>query len=176
MPTRSDRRTAGIVVVTALLTAAVVTGVRSATAVTTTLAGDAVAKVRTVRSDTGVTRTGGTAFVEVPTAETTIVVPRGTRALLLIRFSAESNCTGGTGWCTLRIMVDKVQATPAAGNSFAFDWASEGDEYEAHSMERVRGPLGPGTYAVRVQWAVSDSSLSFWLDDWLLTIERVRVE
>jgi hypothetical protein len=40
-------------------------------------------------------------------------------------------------------------------------------------MERMRGPLDPGTYAVKVQWAVSDASLEQWLDDWLLVIERV---
>jgi len=129
--------------------------------------------VKTMRSETGATRTGGTSFANVPGAQTTIFVPEGTRALLLARFAAESRCSGGTGWCSVRIMIGKVEAEPAAGTSFAFQAATPGGEYESHEMERMRGPLDPGTYAVKVQWAVSDASLEQWLDDWLLVIERV---
>ncbi|MBI4261717.1 MAG: hypothetical protein HY658_14270 [Actinobacteria bacterium] len=171
---RSRSRRASLLFLAALAGAVVATVAVRAVAVTTTVAGDRITRVKVLRSDTGATRTGGTTFVNVPGAKSTIFVPKGTRALVLVRFSAESRCSGGSGWCSVRVMVGANEAAPAAGTSFAFDAASEAGEYEAHAMERIAGPLDPGTYSVRVQWAVSNGDLTFWLDDWLMAIERVR--
>ncbi len=105
-------------------------------------------------------------------------VPTGQTALILARFSAESVCYGGQQghWCSVRILVGGVPAEPADGLDFAFD-SVEADQflYESHSMDRSRGPLTAGSYLVRVQVAVTLSSVVFRLDDWSLTVERVRV-
>jgi hypothetical protein len=168
----TTRRTATVAAVSAIVTVVAMLGIRSATAVTTTVAADEVTRVKTLRSDAGSTRTGNANFATLPGAETTIFVPQGTKALILARFTGESNCSGGQGWCTVRILIGGLEAHPAAGKSFAFDGATMKGEYASHAVERLRGPLGPGTYQVKVQWAISQENLSFWLDDWLLVIER----
>jgi len=61
---------------------------------------------------------------------------------------------------------------PDDGDVF-FDHPEEGFS-EVQGVERFEGPVPPGTYAVRVQFAVADPALSFQLDDWILVLERVQ--
>jgi len=143
----------------------------------TTVSGTSITAVKVVR-ETASNETTSTSYVNLPGASTTITVPTGQKALILARFSAESVCYAGQQghWCSVRILVGGVQAEPADGLDFGFD-SVEADQflYESHSMDRSRGPLSAGSYLVRVQVAVTLSSVVFRLDDWSLTVERVRV-
>jgi hypothetical protein len=136
--------------------------------------------VKVVRGSAPQTTMSST-FADLPGASTTIRVPSGHRALILARFSGESYCTDGTdsiaGWCGLRIRIGNAEAEPSdasdPGTPFAFDTdPSSGDDYyEGNSMDRSR-VLGPGLHTVKVQWAVTNPSIFFWVDDWSLTVER----
>jgi hypothetical protein len=156
--------------------------VQAATAgTTTTVAGRSVTAVKVVRDKTDST-TGSTSFEDLPGASTTITVPAKTRALILARFSAESVCVGPQSAqtiCSVRILIGGQEADPASGSDFAFDsanWGADGPySWESHSMDRSRGPLGPGTYTVKVQYLVTVVGAAFRLDDWSLTAERVEV-
>lgn len=116
---------------------------------------------------------------------TTIVIPTSDPASFLdMRFSGESACSGGgsdPAWCTLRIMVDGVEANPIVGTDFAFDSTNRGREtnasWESHAIERYSQCLQPGTHVVWVEWASVDFVApppTFSIDDWVLAIERVR--
>ncbi len=147
----------------------------------TTVSGSSVTGVKVVR-DTAATSVGSTSFEDLPEASTTVRVPQGTRALILARFSAESLCLGPSGSpevCSVRILIGGQEAEPASGSDFAFDSSNGGADgpysWEGHSMDRSRGPLGPGTYTVKVQAKVTLVGGAFGLDDWSLTVERVRV-
>jgi hypothetical protein len=153
----------------------------------TTKSGKAITAVKVVR-ETAAQVTSSTSYVDLPGATTTITVPAGQRALILARFSAESNCVDGAAgdYCTTRVRIGGVSADPASETDFAFDSIDDPSNctnalfgtqcgWESLSMDRSRGPLGPGTYTVKVQWAVTDAAVNFRLDDWSLTVERVKV-
>jgi hypothetical protein len=140
--------------------------------------GGVVTKVNVV-TETNAQSTNSTTFVNLPGGNTGVSVPIGESALILARFSAESACSGGTGaqWCSVRILIGGVEANPVVGLDFAFDSTNNGSEtpfsWESHSVDRSR-IVGPGTYTVQVQWAVTSSATAFRLDDWSLTVERAQ--
>jgi hypothetical protein len=158
---------------------------------TTTVEARGVTAVRVVRGSQATTETRSGAYHTVPGAVTTITVPAGTRALILVRFSAESSCGGDTvtSYCAVRIMIASSEGRPAAGDDFAFDSVDSSEAagslpdaccWESHSMDRSRGPLGPGTYEVRVQAKMISAGERpgrpiLRLDDWSLVVERVAV-
>ncbi|MDQ3767298.1 MAG: hypothetical protein M3346_08140 [Actinomycetota bacterium] len=165
---------------TAVLALGLVTiSVALAFAEVNTKSGRRIDRVKIRRSDEQ-SSTSSTNFENVPGAKVNITVPRG-EAVLLARFTAESICfseIATPGQCHARITVNGDEAAPASGTEFVFDSNDSGTETEfsaeGRSMDRSRGPLGPGTYMVRVQGAVSDSDLEFLLDDWSLTVERIK--
>jgi len=118
-----------------------------------------------------------TSFVDLPGSSTAISVPGPGNARILARFSAESACFGGSGWCSVRILVDGVEMAPVVGSDFAFDSTNAGADgaasWESHSMDRS-GVVGPGNHTVVVQWAMVGTGISLRLDDWSLTIEQVQ--
>jgi len=69
---------------------------------------------------------------------TTVQVPGSfNQARIVARFSAESNCLGGSSsYCSLRILVDGVEMNPAAGLNYAFD--SPGDIWSGNSWNAPR--------------------------------------
>ncbi len=169
-----------------LLVVLVAAVARSSLAAPTTHLGTSLKKVRVVTETVANSiDTGGASSADLPGATTTISVPDGTQALLLIRFTAESACYGRVkGWCSLEFLVNGEEADPAAGQSYAFDSVNpEGSgDYEGHAAERVAGPLGPGSYTVKVKRLIhltqSPPFLGesvFRLDDWTLTVERIEV-
>lgn len=118
------------------------------------------------------------AFIALPGATTTITVPTGTTGCLLLRFIAESSCTGGgavSRWCSVRILVDGVEANPVVGTDFAFDSTDTGTEtassWESHAVERI-ARVSAGLHTVTVQWGVNIAGPTFRLDDWTLVVER----
>ena len=106
-------------------------------------------------------------------------VPSGQQALLLLRFSGESSCDGGSwgDYCSLRILVDGTEALPAEGLNFAFDTdegvAANYEIWEANSIDRSI-VVGSGNHTITVQYAVTTGTTDFRLDDWSLTVERSK--
>lgn len=133
-----------------------------------------------VVTEAGASITNSRVFANVPGANTTVFVAPDERALILARFSAESACSGGSGsnWCSIRILIGGVEANPIVGQDFAFDSTNNGADgpfsWESHSVDRSR-TVGPGAYTVQVQWSVTGPNVSFRLDDWSLTVERVQL-
>lgn len=150
---------------------------------TSTVVGKKVTQVKIVRQTGEFSEffTSSTSFVNVG-LEARITVPAGTKAIILARFSAESACSAvsGGGYCSIRIRIGGVDGlpVPTGAEFFAFDSTDDGAEstssWESHAIERSRGPLGPGTYTVRVQAAVTDGDVTFRLDDANLTVERIK--
>jgi hypothetical protein len=157
----------GVMLVLAVGVGAGVQMAYAAVAGVTTARGGAVTAVAVARG-ANITNSTSTTFVAVPGARLKM---RG-RGLLLIRFSAESRCTGGASgnWCSLKILVDGVQARPAEGLSFAFDTV-DGGNLEGNAMERSI-KVGPGLHTIQLQEATTSSSTDFRLDDWSLSAER----
>ena len=123
-------------------------------------------------------------FVDLAGATTNVTVPSGQRALIVARFTAESDCRhlSGTGDCEgqVRILIGGVEGAPACGVDCAFDAtkAGEPEDLEAHAIDRSRGGIGglpAGTYTVKVQFRVLGADNFFSLDDWHLTVERIQV-
>jgi hypothetical protein len=132
-----------------------------------------VGEVKTVVSGTAISTTA-TSYTDIPGVTTTVTVPAGTQGRILARLSGESLCIGTDGgWCTIRILVNATEAAPAAGGDFAFDSPATTTDWESHSMDRSLGPLDPGTYTVKAQWARLAPVTQFVLDDWSFTVERI---
>uniref|UniRef100_B8HML7 Peptidase domain protein n=1 Tax=Cyanothece sp. (strain PCC 7425 / ATCC 29141) TaxID=395961 RepID=B8HML7_CYAP4 len=144
----------------------------------TTVSGGAITAVSIVRG-TDATSTTSTSFVTLPGASTTITIPSGKRAIIMARFSAESVCFGASGYCSVRITANGTELSPVVGKDFAFDSTNNNNEtsvsWESHSMDRSSRVLGSGTYIIRVQYATTDPSINFRLDDWSLIVEKVDI-
>ena len=116
-------------------------------------------------------------WVNVPGMVRSVTVPAGTSRLLDARFTAESNCTGGS-WCSVRVVVFNAQGVatemfPQSGTDFAFD-SPDADLWEGHAIERnTRNFLPAGTYRVQVQ-AAKVGNANFRLDDMHFVVEAVR--
>lgn len=116
-------------------------------------------------------------WVNVPGMVRTVTVPSGTSRLIDARFTAETQCTGGS-WCSARIVVINsaggiTELYPQSGTDFALD-APSGDLWEGHAIERnSRTFLPAGTYRVQVQ-AAKVGNPTFRIDDMHLAVEAVR--
>jgi|GEM_PF-5430224 hypothetical protein len=120
-----------------------------------------------------------------PTVLDTVSVPpapgtAGQLERVLVTFSAESACSGGTPWCSVRILIAGVEASPASGVDFAFDSTDSNKEgsgsWESHSMQRCRFLTLPstGNYTVEVDWGASSAGggTTFRLDDYTITVAQ----
>ena len=85
--------------------------------------------------------------------------------LLLITFNAETKCEGAaSSWCSIKILVNGVEAAPAVGSDFAFD--STGDDWESHMMQRsILAPAG-GTSIIQIEASLQNGATSFRVDDY----------
>jgi hypothetical protein len=131
-------------------------------------------------------------FVPLPGARTNIMVPPGKNVMVNVAFSAESSCSESDStapnWCEVRIMVDGVEAAPAASSfppdTYAFDSTDNSTEnlssWESHAMDRHKCIYNSASHVaksvpINVDWKVTnfDGGVAprFWLDDWSLTIE-----
>lgn len=134
--------------------------------------------VKVVSQDSDMTTTS-TTFATVPGMSTTVTVPALHTSCFLMRFSAETECvtsSGTFGWCIVRILVDGVEAFPGAGTDFAFDSTYNGtattDAWQSNSLDRSVAGVTSGSHTVVVQWATTDPSITAWLGEMSLTIER----
>jgi hypothetical protein len=133
----------------------------------------------TVSSTGGISSTGGTTFVPLSGASTTISVPGGQTARIVARFAGESRCMGGAAgdWCAIRILTDGVEMLPVRGITQMFDSAgASNDGIESHSIDRTTSDvLSSGSHTVTVEWRVSSSSTDFTFAGWHLAVELWRV-
>ena len=154
---------------------------------TTVAAGAPTATKFVYPSDGNPAEVTSTSWADVPGATTTITVPASTKAVVDARFSATSICTGTPvildASCFVRVLIGGVEGQPNGVNTSVFDSTRSVDPTvfegfaigrQAHMIERVRGPLGPGTYTVKVQSFVPYSGATLALINWLLVVERVK--
>ena len=152
-----------------------------------------VAEVLT-QTDGSSTSTTSESYTNVSNATQAVTVPSGETDKLVVFFSGESACYGGTGLeqCLLKITVDGNELSPAAGNDAFFDnndlgraspnhltddsfrAKTSGDVYQ-HGIVRTSGNLSAGSHTVQVQYSVTDSATTFNLDDWALVVQRIKV-
>jgi hypothetical protein len=111
-----------------------------------------------------------TAFTQL-TADS-ILIPANGNFRAVVRFSGESDCAA-SGWCTLRILVNGVEANPKVGSDFAFD-SPDGGPWQSLSIDRVSDVIaGTGVarnVTIEVQVALVGSG-SWRLDDWTVVTE-----
>jgi hypothetical protein len=169
---------AAVAVVALLAQALAASGSPGGPRVAATLTGRGITQVKVVK-DAGPVSTTSNNWTTL--ASTSVTVPASTQALILARFSAISTCTtttGSNGLCFARIRIGGVTATPSGFNIFDDDNDDPVvDTFEANSMDRSLGPLGPGTYTVAIQIRTSTgpSNTTFMaVRDYSLTVERVQ--
>ena len=133
---RVARRSRAVLTIAALASALVIAGAGTAVAVATFKSGTSVTRT-VISTENAATQHQNAAFVNIRT----ISIFAQTGSHVLARFTAESACFGGSGWCSARILVDGVEADPVAGTDFAFDSTDSNREtsssWESHSMERA---------------------------------------
>ena len=117
-----------------------------------------------------------TSYVNAACGNTTISVPRGRRALVIVDVDAEVECTGPAGqWCLGRVLIGGVEAAPTAPEPSSLAWAHSDPSstaWEANGFKRMRHvscpatyPLARCNYAVVTQVRNHAAGLSFWVDD-----------
>ena len=122
-----------------------------------------------VKTQTSSYTTSSTAWVALPGATLTVKVPNGKQKIFIAEFDAESYCQSGTGWCSIRFLMDGTEMHPASGTNFAFD-SVDTDRWESHAMSRTYGPVGAGQHKFQVQMRVGNASTVFGLDDWTFKV------
>jgi hypothetical protein len=182
MTTRSK---VGVTLLAVVLVVATAT-ISSAITASTTVSGKSMTSVKVVQSTIAQTFTddgGATTATNLSGAGATVKVPAGQKALLLIRFSADTACYGGTSGgydqCYVQVLVNGHVAAPG---EVSFDNNNNNTEAvttslrDAHAMEWAKS-VGAGTYDVQVQVRTDDSPccvIEFDLDHWTLSVERIR--
>jgi hypothetical protein len=129
---------------------------------------------KTVVTEGQISFIGSTSFQNLGGATATITVPAGKVQLVEADFMADSTCQGAfaENFCRLQILADGAEMSPVAAGDFAFDGVGTADDfYEGHAMQRSI-LLGPGRHTIQVQAAVTLSGMSFFLDDWSLSITQ----
>ena len=159
------RRVAVIAIATAAL---VLAGTGVAVAAATTKAGTSVTRVSVLTENTAAVYTGA-AFVTIGSSG----VFAGAGSFIVATFSAESACYNGVGYCSVRILVDGVEAEPVVGTDFAFDSTDANREtassWESHSMQRTRAVTATTFHSVVVQVAQVGAGVAARYDDWTLS-------
>lgn len=127
-----------------------------------------------IKTETNEFTTSSTSWVTLPGAAFNMAVPNGLQKTFIAEFDAESYCQSGSGWCSVRILVDGVEMHPASGGNFAFD-SVDTDRYESHAMSRTYGPMSSGQHSFEVQVKTNDPDTLFWLDDWTFKVFKAAV-
>jgi hypothetical protein len=130
--------------------------------------------------------TSSESWVDLPGASISVPV-NGTFALILGRFTAESDCVGDLGYCSVRTRLKFPDGSihPMTPNPLRLDGVTDlsfdsaaGDGWESHSIEQVfpKHPA-PGTYTLYVQVSAhppvnsTAAPPSFFLDNWTFTAQ-----
>lgn len=157
-----------IAVIAVAAAAVVLGGAGIAVAAATSKSGTSVTRV-SVLTENAATIHVGTTFTTLGTSG----VFAGAGSFIVATFSAESACYGGSGYCSVRILIDGIEAEPVAGADFAFDSTDANREtaasWESHSMQRTRTVTATGFHSVIVQVAQLGVSVTARYDDWTLS-------
>jgi hypothetical protein len=132
-----------------------------------------------VVTETALTTTTSLTWQRLPGAYIDVPV-KGYGALIFARFTAQTGCVGGHGFCAARILFRKLPGgvirymDPAGGT----DLDSTGDdEWESHSIESALPfNVGPGKYRVWVEISTGPfqgfpDAPTFSLENWTFTGE-----
>lgn len=131
-----------------------------------------------LKSQTTPSTTQSTDWVALPDASFDMAVPNNQMKTFIAEFSAESYCDGpgpspSIEYCGVRILMDGVEMTPAAGTNMAFDSDGEGnDGWESHSMIRYAADVAPGLHTFSVEYRVTSGDVAFRLDDWVFMVTK----
>ena len=111
-------------------------------------------------------------WVDVPGAQSTITVPDGQKALIIVRFSPSVICSG-SGICESRILIGGVEGGPQKPVYFN---PGSTNHWGVMYTERSRGPLSPGQYVVKAQVMTTYglSGTTLYVRSYHLTVERIR--
>lgn len=115
----------------------------------------------------------------VPNMSRSVTIASGTRRALDVSYTAESQCTGTSGWCSVRAVVINSAGTvtelnPVASTDFAFDSADATDNWESNAINRTSSFLPAGTYTVRIQSTEVGAVGTLRLDDQHLKVGVLR--
>jgi hypothetical protein len=118
-------------------------------------------------------------WVDVTGMSTTVNVPAGTTATILVRYGAESLCedTDGAGYCAIQLLRGASVMT-THNTALVFDSVtstSADDGSEAHLIERWSTGVGPGNHTIKVQATEGgvDGVEAFTLDNQTLVVEVI---
>jgi hypothetical protein len=136
-------------------------------------------------STTSASSNSSDSWSTISDSSTTVTVPTGETDKLVAFFSGVSACYGGpantTQRCSIRITVDGNELSPALDTDSQFDYANNDTDAPtssgtraSHTMVRYSGNLSAGSHTVVVQQQVSNTSTTFRLIGWDLTIERIK--
>ena len=136
-----------------------------------------------VQTSTSSSESSSESYTALDGATLNLTVPSGETDKLLVMFSAESACYGGTAGtrCRVRVLVDNAEISPAATSDANFDnnGVSGGihtsNNQGQRSIVRVSGNLSAGTHTVKVEYSVTNNATTFRLDDWALAVQRIKV-
>lgn len=134
----------------------------------TTISGRGIHGVQYIRETEG-TFTQSTVFTTIPGATATVTVPRGLRAVLLIRLTGVVTCNGGADLCLVQAVVDGVPAEPAG--PIGITLATPADPGPDTRSFEVSTALAEGTHLVEAQWRVSAAAAQFTIANWHMTVE-----
>jgi hypothetical protein len=91
---------------------------------------------------------------------------------VLARFSAQSKCVGSSdGWCSVRIVVNQFEASPADGTNFVWQWEGGTETWGARSMERIVDAFVGTNITITVQAALRGGATSFTIQDWIISAQ-----
>jgi hypothetical protein len=129
------------------------------------------------RGETTLVMTTSTSWVTLGGSLISVTVPPNESRLFNARFTAETLCYNNPGaLCAARIVAfgagGTIELEPVSGMDFAFDapGAVHDESPESHAMERsIR--LKEGSYRFGVQYAVTNPTTKFGLDDWHFALE-----
>lgn len=168
------KRRKPLLAIVAITLALVFVGAGSAVAAATYQSGTSVARTAVFTEDAAATY-GYTSFTTIRTFP--IYAQAGSPVLM--RFTAESACYGGYGYCSARILIDGVEASPVAGLDFAFDSTNYNREtaysWASHSMERTRAVTYTGNHTISLQLAKSGTGVVHRIDDWTFTVFTIAI-
>ena len=141
-------------------------------------------------TSTSSSETSSTSYTGLDNGTVTVTVPTGETDSLVVFFSGESACYGGSSVqnCRLRILADSTELSPAAGSDANFDNNDQGksgdpdtfqaktsSDQESRTIVRTSANLTAGSHTIKVEYETSSASATFRLDDWALVVQRVKV-
>ena len=115
--------------------------------------GGAVTQVRTATTTGDEWSTSSDSWVAVAGAQTSVTVPGGQKAVLIITFSTEFACLGSSGYCAVAVYVDGNLITP---NQVVLEYAT--GTTRSTSFQWISPKLNAGTHSIAMAGATSGTA------------------